>query len=122
MSNGLVWRRCPACGQLTLVPATANVCWQCGAPHAGHRPQSDAFGGEDFTPASDLPAGGPIPGVGPGLSFGLPRGQEPWWSVHRLGVERTPSVRRSSAPTLTAAEEAIAHRLLSSVFPDGIEP
>jgi len=119
MANGLVWRRCPVCGQLTLVPATADVCWQCGALHAGHRPPRDADG---ITPATSTPAEGPIPGVGPGLAFGLARGQDPSWSVHRVGAERTPPIRGSSATMLTAAEEAIAHRLLASVFPDGMEP
>ncbi len=30
--GNLIWRRCGACSQLTLVPVSAQVCWQCGAP------------------------------------------------------------------------------------------
>ncbi len=34
MRDNLTWRRCATCGQLTLVPAAAEACWQCGAPIA----------------------------------------------------------------------------------------
>ena len=115
MASGLIWRRCQACGQLTLVPATANVCWQCGAPSAGPRSPTGA-GAEEVDEATSLIGDRSMPGVGPGLGFGLGRGMrgEPWWLE---AEERGPVSRPREA--LTATEAATAERLLASVFSGG---
>ena len=52
MRNNLTWRRCATCGQLGLVPAVAEACWQCGAPSMA-RPVA----GDGWTP---------LHGAGPG--------------------------------------------------------
>ena len=41
MRDNLTWRRCATCGQLTLVPAAAEACWQCGAPIAARPAAGD---------------------------------------------------------------------------------
>jgi hypothetical protein len=84
MRDNLTWRRCLTCGQLTLVPATAESCWHCGASMA---PPS----------AGDL--AGPSPALGPAAEGGAPR----------FGG-------------LSPEEDAVAKRLLASVFPEGIQP
>ena len=112
MPNNLTWRRCANCGQLTLVPASANVCWQCGAPCPDHdrEPRAEA-GGPGLS--------GGIPGAGPGLPFAFAGG-----AVNQIG----PSAAASNLPPakprfmdLSPADDLIAKRLLTSVFPDGFE-
>ena len=79
MPNNLTWRRCGNCGQLTLVPVSANVCWQCGAP------------------CPDRESGHPAP-----ADLNLP-------------------APRPSFMALTPQDDAVARRLLASVFPDGVD-
>ncbi len=120
MPSNLVWRRCPTCGQLTLVPATANLCWQCGAPcpDPGRDPRPSA-GGAPTTTDSAFPSAG----VGSDLDERLERAPAARRSLPGsiAPTSRRPRVVPSPGTTLTAAEDAIARRLLGSVFPNGIE-
>lgn len=100
MTN-LTWRRCPACGQLTLVPASAETCWQCGAPIAG-RPTENAAGhaaraSSPFRPAEISPPPASTP-----ADLNLPP-------------------PRPKFMDLTAEDDVIARRLLATVFPDGVD-
>jgi hypothetical protein len=106
MPSKLVWRRCGTCGQLTLVPATANVCWQCGSPLV------DGPGG-DNNPLADRALPGQAPGFGP---FGgdAPR---PFGGFAPADASLPPPKPRPM--DLTPEEDARARRLLASVFPDG---
>ena len=107
MPSKLVWRRCGVCGQLTLVPATANVCWQCGSP-LGEGPGKSA----DDNPLADraLPA--------PGFGSSDPDVPRP------LGGFAAPADASLPPPKprpmdLTPEDDERARRLLTSVFPDG---
>lgn len=119
MSTKLVWRRCATCAQLTLVPVSANVCWQCGAP------LPEPVDGDHLSAESD-------PALG--KADALP--QRPWWPpFSRPGeidhhptereridpslVERNLPPAKSRPMALTPEEDAVATRLLESVFPDG---
>jgi hypothetical protein len=115
MPNNLTWRRCGNCGQLTLVPVSANVCWQCGAPCPDR-------GSGEHTDAADAAPTGPAPAVGQGVPFGFGHASDP-----RAGAT-APSPAdlnlpppRPSFMTLTPQDDAVARRLLASVFPDGVD-
>ena len=105
ISHNLTWRRCPSCGQLTLVPANADACWHCGGPIA---PRSSADA------AAPVPLPEPAPGSGPS-------------SLHTSGFDLCAATDRNlPAPgprpqDLTPADDAVARRLLASVFPDGLD-
>ena len=106
ISHNLTWRRCPSCGQLTLVPVNADACWHCGGPIA---PRSSAD--------AAAPAPLPEPHTGSGPTF--PR-------VHGFDLGAATD-RNLPAPGprpmgLTPADDAVARRLLASVFPDGVDP
>ena len=111
MPNNLTWRRCTNCGQLTLVPVNADVCWQCGAPCPEPRSSADS--------GTAAPVGGlGFPSI---VDFGRAANQ-------RLGAPAPPSTTQWNLPhprprwmDLTPADDAIARRLLASVFPDGFE-
>ena len=111
MSNHLAWRRCAACGQLTLVPATAESCWQCGAPLVSRPEASD-----------DQSAANPRPGSHPaGSAFG-------GFGAARASAAGAASPADLNLPPprprfmdLTAADDIVARRLLESVFPHGVD-
>lgn len=91
--GNLVWRRCGGCGQLTLVPASASVCWQCGTPVGRATPVDPSL----FRMNPPMPMNARIPT------------QEP---VRQMPAEEmTP---------LTTEQIATANQLLASVFPDEI--
>ncbi len=120
MATRLVWRRCGTCGQLTLVPVSANVCWQCGAALPEPRGDVDPNTGR-----------GSVDGQ-PG-EFPAPIAWTPFSSAENLGhpsaepnpLDPTP-VERNLPPAkphfmdLSPDDDAVAARLLESVFPDGL--
>ena len=111
MSNHLAWRRCAACGQLTLVGVAAESCWQCGAPLASRPLESSDTTAPNAT-------SGP---VGDGFAFGAGFG------LSRAPFPEPPSAADSNLPPprsrcmdLTPADDLVACRLLESVFPHGV--
>lgn len=91
--GNLVWRRCSGCGQLTLVPASASVCWQCGTPVGRSAPVDPAL----------FRANPPRP-----LAQRAPT-QEP---VRQIPAEEcTP---------LSPGQIATANRLLATIFSDDV--
>lgn len=87
----LAWRRCATCQQLTIVPTNARACWQCGAPMGSRAEGSHEVG--------QAPIGREV-----------------------AGLEAIPSVAGVARfGDLTAEEDAVARRLLRSVFPDGVD-
>ena len=109
MPNNLTWRRCTNCGQLTLVPVNADVCWQCGAPCPGPRPDAGAT----------APAGGlGFPSI---VDFGRAADQRRAAPASPPAADRNLPAPRPRWMDLTPADDATARRLLASVFPDGFE-
>jgi hypothetical protein len=109
MPNHLTWRRCTSCGQLTLVPASANVCWQCGAPCPD---------GDGHQPMGDLLANGSLGIEGPApFAFGQ-------LEIVRPAEYAAADLPAASSPArsigLSSTDNETAHRLLTSVFPDGV--
>jgi hypothetical protein len=113
MPNNLTWRRCGNCGQLTLVPVSANVCWQCGAPcpdrESGHPAPADAAPPD------------PAPAVAPGFPIGFAPAAEPSPGVAPSPADLNLPAPRPSFMALTPQDDAVARRLLASVFPDGVD-
>ena len=110
MPNHLTWRRCTSCGQLTLVPASANVCWQCGAPCPERAVDQ---------PAADLVSDGSL-GIEGQLPFAF--GQiETFRSGDRAAAADLPiAAPPARFLDLSPTDNETAHRLLASVFPDGV--
>jgi len=122
MPTKLVWRRCGTCGQLTLVPVSANVCWQCGAPlpepGTGSDPSAEASA-DDVGPLAgqERMAWPPFPFVGNrDRDSGDPDQLDP-----RL-TERNLPPPKPRPMDLTPEDDAVATQLLESVFPDGLIP
>ena len=111
MSNHLAWRRCAACGQLTLVPVTAESCWQCGAPLAARPAERD-----DAAPNA---AAGP-PGAGSVFGAGFARSRAPSVEPPSAADLNLP-MPRPRFMDLSPDDDLVACRLLESVFPDGVE-
>ena len=110
MPHRLTWRRCTHCGQLTLVPVSANVCWQCGAPCPGGEPQDH---GAEANPHDDQSPG----------RYPRPTSVEAWMVQlsDGAGLDIDSTTRVTPVTGLSAADDQVARRLLASVFPDGFE-
>ena len=106
MQNNLTWRRCTNCHQLTLVPVSANVCWQCGAPCPERGP--GGYGEADAVDAAGVEAGFPV-------IFG--RAAEPWTIAAGSPAELNLPAPGPRYGAISAADDARARRLLASVFP-----
>ena len=104
--HNLTWRRCPSCGQLTLVPVNAAACWHCGGPITARSGPGAA---------APPPAPQPPSGVDPSL---------PHVRGFDLGAvaDRNLPAPAPRPMDLTPADDAMARRLLASVLPTGVEP
>ena len=120
MPTKLVWRRCGTCGQLTLVPVSANVCWQCGAPLVEPPHESDPPSGAD--PLEGQADDAPAPIAWHPFAFTDHAGSRPEApkSPDQAAIERNLPPAKPRAMDLTPDDDAIAHRLLESIFPDGL--
>jgi hypothetical protein len=83
---------------LTLVPASTETCWQCGAPCSGHEASVQDARGERL----------------------------PWAPQNQDAPLGAASNQYLPAPPrhftdLTPEDDIVAYRLLASVFPEGVE-
>ncbi len=120
MPTKLVWRRCGTCGQLTLVPVNANVCWQCGAPLNDPRGEPDPNPGSASADAQ--PEEFPERIAWPPFSFAenlSPQSDEPN-PLDPRAIDRNLPPAKPRPMDLSPEDDIVATQLLDSVFPDGV--
>lgn len=90
MPDEPIWRRCGTCRQLSLVSLSANLCWQCGV-------------------ALPKPNEATAPQIAQQRQRAFDQGAPSW-------LVAIPA----SSGHLTAGEDAVAQRILTGAFPNGL--